>query len=1076
MQDPTAPSSHRNISAWAIRNPIPVFVLFLLLTLAGMLAFPTLRINNTPDIDLPSVVISAAQPGAGPSEIEALVTRHIEDAVAGLADIRHITSTISDGISVTVVEFALGRNIDSAVNDIRDRLAEIRADLPATMRDPAVTHIEAIGGAILTYTVAASDGTSARSAKDLSRFVDDTITRTLLLVPGVAQIERVGGVDSEIRIALKPDRLLALGVTANDVNTQLRDLNLNLPGGRGSIGGVEQTIRTIGSVASVEQLRARTIALPGGRTARLADLADIADGTAEIRGAALLDASPVLAFNVMRTRTSSEVAVADQITAGIARIQAADPAIRIQLVASTVEFSRDGYHAAIEALLIGAALAVLVVWAFLPDWRATFVASIAIPLSLIPTFLVMKLLGFSLNNVTLLSLTLVIGVLVDDAIVEIENIVRHLRARPLQGAWRAALDGSAEIGFAVTATTAAILAVFVPVAFMPGIPGQFFRQFGLTVAAAVAFSLIVARMLTPLLGAYLLKPGRPHSRTSPLERWYIAVLRACLRHRLTTIGGGLLFFTASVALVPFIPHDFIAAADRDRSALSIELAPGSTLADTETVTRAATAILKSRPEVISVFAAIGTAGGGSVEGASMGSIRKAGDPHTATLTVKLTPRTERSLSQQQFEAAIRPALERLPGARVHFAADKRGGSRLQIALVGEDAATLAAAARDLERQMRTVAGLSGTRSTASLTRPELRIIPRDARAAERGVSVADIGLTARLATVGDVDQSLPRFDLPDRQIPIRVMLDERARANLDTLRSLQITGRNGLVPLDAVAELRYGAGPAQITHLDRMRKMTVEAELNAIPLGQAASAVADLPIMRALPAGVHDLEIGDKETMRETMNGFAIALGAGVLLVYLVLVLLFGGFIQPLTIMTALPLSLGGAMLALLLAQKSLGIAAIVGILMLMGIVAKNSILLIDSALAARATLGLSRTDAIIEAAQKRAKPIVMTTVAMCAGMLHVALGFGADTEFRSPMALVVIGGLITSTILSLVFVPAAYTYMDQFETWLAGSLRPIAPYPSDIAKSPHYPKATTVPTEEPNNETALWVSRYARL
>jgi hydrophobic/amphiphilic exporter-1 (mainly G- bacteria), HAE1 family len=1021
---------HRNISAWAIRNPIAVSVLFLLLTLAGLFAFPGLRINNTPDLDLPIVVISAAQPGAGPSEIEALVTRRIEDAVASLANIKHITSTVSDGASTTVVEFVLGKNIDSAVTEIRDKVAEIRADLPAGLREPVVTHVEAAGGAILTYTVASSDG----SEKQVSRFIDDTIAKALLFIPGVAQIERLGGVDGEIRIALKPGRLLALGVTANDVNTQLRDLNLNLPAGRGTIGGAEQTIRTLGSTASIEELRARSIALPGGRTARLGDLAEVADGTAEIRGAALFDGRRVQAFNVMRTRASSEVWVADQVATAITRIEAANPAIEIHLVANTVDFSRDGFHAAIEALLVGAVLAVLVIWAFLRDWRATFVASLAIPLSLVPTFLIMKWLGFSLNNVTLLGLTLVIGVLVDDAIVEIENIVRHLRSNPKAGAYRAALDGSAEIGLAVVATTAAILAVFVPVAFMPGIPGQFFRQFGLTVSAAVGFSLLVARLLTPLLSAYLLKPAVKR-RAGSIQRTYIACLRCCLRHRLTTIGAGVLFFAVSVALVPFIPRDFVPGGDKGRSALSIELAPGATLADTEAVTREATRILKARTEVVSVFASIGTASTGGVDGVSLGSIRKAGNPQMASLIVRLTPRGQRGVSQQAFEDSIRPELERLPGARIHFAADSRGGSRLQITLVGEDAAVLASAGRDLERQMRGVPRLSGARSTASLTRPELRIFPRDERAAERGVSVADIGATARLATIGDIDQSLARFDLTDRQIPIRVMLDESARGELDQLRALQIAGRNGLVPLDAVAEIRFGAGPAQINHLDRMRKITVEAELNGLPLGEAIRLVAELPIMVNLPQGVHEKEVGDKETMHELVSGFAVTLGAGVLLVYLVLVLLFRGFIQPLTIMSALPLSLGGALLALLLAQKSLSIASIVGLLMLMGIVAKNSILLVESAIAARRTQGLSRDEAIINAAEKRSQPIVMTTVAMCAGMLHVAFGLGADSEFRSPMALVVIGGLITSTLLSLVFVPAAYSYMDQLETWLAERL-----------------------------------------
>lgn len=1025
---------YHNISAWAIRHPIPVCMLFLLLTLAGIVAFPTLRINNSPDLDLPAVVIAVAQPGAGPSEIEALVTRRIEDAISGLGNVRHVTSAVLDGASTTVVEFVLGKDIDSAVTEVNDRIAQIRSDLPAGLRDPAVTRIEAAGGAILTYAVAAPD----RSDKAVSRFIDDTITRTLLFIPGVAQVTRIGGVDREIRIVLRPDRLLALGVTANQINAQLRDLNLNLPGGRGTTGRGEQTIRTLGSATSVDELRERTIALSGGRTARLGDLAEVNDGTAEIRSEALLDNRPVVAFSVMRLRGSSEVRVAGQVAAAIARLETANPDVRIRLVANTVDFVKAGFRAAVESFSIGALLAVLVVWAFLRDWRATFVASLAIPLSLVPTFFVMSFLGFSLNNVTLLGLTLVVGVLVDDAIVEIENIARRMRLKPEAGAYRAALDGSAEIGRAVVATTAAILAVFVPVAFMPGIPGQFFRQFGLTVSAAVAFSLLVARLLTPLLGAYLLKPA--HARhpggDSAASRCYLALLRFCLRHRLATITIGVAFFGASIALAPFISHDFVAASDRGRTSVAMELAPGVTLADTEAAAQEATRILKARPEVTSVLASIGSAGMGGADGLTVGSIARPGDLRMANLIVNLVPRAERSMSQQTFEASVRPELERLPGARVRFGADKQSGSRLQITLVSEDPAALAGAARELERQMRGLPLLAGVRSTANLTRPELQIVPFEARAAELGVSVAGIGATARIATIGDVDQNLARFDLPDRQIPIRVILDERARGDLDVLRTLQVEGRGGLVPLGAVAEIRHGAGPAQIDRLDRVRKTTVEAELNGMPLGEAMRLVAQLPIMQKLPTGVREMETGDKELMRELFGGFALMLGAGVLLVYVVLVLLFGGFLQPLTIMSALPLSLGGALMALLMTHQSLGIAAVVGVLMLMGIVAKNSILLVDSAIVARSTRGLSRDSAIIEAAQKRARPIVMTTVAMCAGMSHIAFGLGADSEFRSPMALVVIGGLMTSTLLSLVFVPAAYSYVDQFEGWLARRLR----------------------------------------
>ncbi|CAA9282534.1 MAG: RND efflux system, inner membrane transporter [uncultured Acetobacteraceae bacterium] len=1032
-------ADHRNISAWAIHNPVATAVLFLMLTVGGLFAFPGLRINNTPDIDLPAVVVTVAQPGAAPSELETQVTRRVEDAIAGLGEVKHITSTVVDGASTTVVEFELGKDIDRATNDVRNKIAQIRTDLPAGIREPVVTRIEATGGAVLTYTVAAP----RFSDEQLSWFVDDTVAKALLSVSGVSQVNRVGGVEREIRVALRPDRLLALGVTANQVNDQLRALNVNLPGGRGTLGEGEQTIRTLGSALSVEALRERPIILPGGRTARLGEIAEVSDANAEVRTAARLDGRPVVGFEVIRTRGSSEVRVAEGAAARLAALEAAHPGVEIRRVAATVDFVLAGFRGAVEALMIGAGLAVVVVWLFLRDWRATAIASLAMPLSLVPTFLVMKWLGFSLNNVTLLGLTLVVGVLVDDAIVEIENIVRHLHERRDGDAFRAALDASAEIGLAVVATTATILAVFVPVAFMPGIPGQFFRQFGLTVAAAVFFSLVVARLLTPLLGAYFLKAkGNRRSEEvgdGPVGRRYIGLLGWCLRHRWTTLAAAAGFFAASVALLPLIPRDFVPASDRGRAALAIELAPGATLAETEAVVQQATRILKARPEVASVFASLGTRsiGGG---GPAIGSTTKEGEPRMANLTVTLLPRGQRAISQQRFEAEVRPALERLPGARVRFGADGQSGAKASITLVGDDAGTLAAAARELERQMRTVPQLAGARSTASLARPELQILPREARASELGVSSAAIATTARIATIGDIEQNLARFNLPDRQIPIRVMLDEEARGDLDQLRTLRVEGRAGLaVPLDAVAEIRHGAGPAQIDRLDRVRKATVEAELNGLPLGEATRLIAELPIMRDLPVGVRERSTGDKEVMAELFGGFAVALATGVGLVYLVLVLLFGGFGQPMTIMSALPLSLGGALMALLLAQKALGVSAVIGVLMLMGIVAKNSILLVEYAIEARRA-GLPRGAALVEAARKRARPIVMTTIAMTAGMAHIAAGVGADAEFRAPMALVVIGGLVTSTLLSLVVVPVVYTLMDDAATWLARRVGRLGP------------------------------------
>jgi HAE1 family hydrophobic/amphiphilic exporter-1 len=1029
-------ADHRNISAWAIKNPVATAVLFAVLTFAGIFAFPGLRVNNTPDIDLPAVVVTVAQPGAAPSELETQVTRRIEDAVSGLGDVKHITSIVVDGASTTVIEFAFGTNIDRSTNDVRDKVSQIRSDLPAGIREPVVTRVEATGGAILTYTIAAP----RMAEEELSWFVEDTVAKSLLSVSGVAQVNRVGGVQREIRVALRPDRLLALGITAGQVNDQLRALNVNLPGGRGNVGDGEQAIRTLGSAPSVAALRERPIVLPGGRTARLGDLADVTDATAEVRTAARLDGRPVVAFEVLRTRGSSEVRVADGVAARVAEIMRDHPGVEIRKVADTVGFVLAGYTGAIEALMVGAGLAVLVVWVFLRDWRATAIASLAMPLSLVPTFFVMKWLGFSLNNVTLLGLTLVVGVLVDDAIVEIENIVRHLRERADGSAFKAALDASAEIGLAVVATTATILAVFVPVAFMPGIPGQFFRQFGLTVATAVFFSLVVARLLTPLLGAYFLKAKRSTRSEEvgdgAVGRRYLGLLGWCLRHRWTTLGAATAFFAASIALVPLIPQDFVPAADRGRSSLAMELAPGATLAETEAAVQEVTRIAKAHPEVASVFASLGTRNSGGSGGPALGNTTREGEPRLANLIITLVPRGERTLRQQQIEAALRPELERIPGVRLRFGADGQSGAKLSVTLVSDDAAALEGAVRDLERQMRTIPQLAGARSTASLVRPELQIVPREARAAELGVSSAAIAGTARIATTGDVDQNLAKFNLPDRQIPIRVMLDQPARGDLDLLRSLRVEGRAGVgVPLETVAEIRHGAGPAQVERLDRVRKATVEAELNGLALGEATRLVSQLPIMQALPAGVRERSTGDAEIMNELFSSFVVALATGIGLVYLVLVLLFGGVLQPLTIMSALPLSLGGALMALLLAQKALGISAVIGVLMLMGIVAKNSILLVEYAIEARRA-GLDRGAALIEAARKRARPIVMTTIAMTAGMAHIAAGVGADAEFRAPMALVVIGGLITSTLLSLVVVPVVYVVMDDIGEWIARRLR----------------------------------------
>jgi HAE1 family hydrophobic/amphiphilic exporter-1 len=1022
-------SGRANVSAWAIHNPLTACVLFLLLVMGGLAALPGLRVNAAPDLDLPAVMISVTLPGAAPAELERLVTRRVEDAAASLAGARQIRSTLVEGSATTTVEFRLGTDAALAAAELRERMARIRPELPPGARDPAVTRVDSAGGgAALTYAVQAAPGLSE---EQVSWFVEERVAGALMALPGVAQVNRLGGTEREVRVALRPDRLLALGITPGQVTAQLRELNLDLPGGRlAGPAGAGMAVRLLGAAATLEELRVLPLSLPGGggRTVRLGDIARVTDAVATPRGAALLDGRPVVGFEVLRLPGSSELRLAGEVAAALEALEAANPGTGFRLVASAADQARAGRDAALEALAVGAALTVLVVWLFLRDWRATLVAALAIPVSLAPTFLIMAWLDFALNNVTLLALSLVVGVLVDDAIVEIENICRHLDAAPERGARAAALAGSAEIGLAVVATTAAILAVFVPVAFMPGIAGQYFRQFGLTAVAAVGFSLLAARLLTPLLAAHLLRPRPPQrrpARPGALARLAAAALAWCLRHRLATLVLSAAFLGLSLALLPLVPRDFVRAGDRSQSLLTLELAPGAGLAESIAAAQEATRILRERPEVTAVFARVGDEAAAGAE------------PRIARLLVTLVPPGRRSLGQQEFEATLRPELAaRLPGARLRFGAERQRGGRLRIALAGEDPEALNEAAAELERQLRALPGLVGAaRAAAAQERPELQIRPRAAQAAELGVSAAAIGTAARIASLGDVPQNLPRFDLPGRQVPVRVVLEELARGDLDLLRRLPVEARGPgvataavTVPLGMVAEIRLGAGPARIERLDRARLIQVEAELTGLPLGEAMRRAAALPALRALPPGVREAELGDREMMRELFGGFAGALAAGLLLVYLVLVLLFGRLLQPLVILLSLPLALGGAVAALLAAGQPMGVSAVIGLLMLAGIVAKNAILLVDHAIQARLRARVDLGCDAAEAVRLRARPILMTTVAMCAGMAHAALGLGADAEFRAPMALVVSGGLVTSTLLSLLVVPAAYVGMARLE------------------------------------------------
>ena len=973
-----------NVSSWSIRNPVPALMVFVLLTFGGLLSFNAMKVQHFPDLDLPTITVSASLPGASPSQLETDVARKIENSIATLQGVKHIYTKVQDGGVTITTEFRLEKPVQEALDEVRSALSRVRADLPADMRDPIAAKLDLAGQPVLAYTISSTQ----MDDEALSWFVDNTVTRTLLSVRGAGAVNRVGGVTREMSIILDPAKLQALGTTAAE------------------LGAIE-------------------LSLSDGRRIRLDQIATVSDTVAERRSAALLDGKPVVGFEVSRSRGASEVEVGQGVRATLERLKQSHPDVTLTEAFDFATPVQVEYWGSLSLLYEGAILAVIVVWLFLRDWRATFVSAVALPLSVIPAFIGMYLLGFSVNVVTLLALSLVVGILVDDAIVEVENIVRHLRMGKTP--YQAAMEAADEIGLAVIATTFTLIAVFLPTAFMSGIAGKFFNQFGWTASLAVFASLLVARMLTPMMAAYLLKALGAAGEEGRVMKSYMRLAAWCLKHRLATVIAAAAFFAGSIMLIPLLPTGFMPPDDMSQTQVHVELAPGATLAQTEAAAEHARELVAKVEHVKSIYTTIG----GGAAGADPFAPKGLAEVRKATLTIQLDKRGERKVRKQVVEQQLREALTALPGVRIKVGLGASGEKYIMV-LTGDEPAALAEAARAVEKDLRTLPGIGSIASSAALVRPELVVRPDFARAADLGVTTAAIGETLRIATIGDYDVSLPKVNLDERQVPVVVRLPASARSNLDLLARLAVPGsRPGAPPvmLGQVATLELSSGPAVIARYDRSRNVNFEIELSGQPLGEVSDAAEKLPSLQQLPHGVRQTNLGDAEVMGELFESFGLAMLTGVLCIFVVLVLLFKDVLQPVTILAALPLSLGGAFIALLAADKSFSMPSLIGLIMLMGIATKNSILLVEYAVMARRDRGMSRLEALLDACHKRARPIVMTTIAMGAGMLPIALGRGiADPSFRSPMATAVIGGLITSTFLSLLVIPVVYTYMDDFE------------------------------------------------
>ncbi|MBF2002260.1 MAG: efflux RND transporter permease subunit [Synechococcales cyanobacterium M58_A2018_015] len=992
-----------HLSEWSIKRPVPVLVLAFVLLIVGLFCFLRLGIDDDPNIDIPGVVVYIRQQGASATELETQVTKRVEDAVAGLGRIDKLTSEVQDEQSVTRIEFELGTDVDRATNDVRNAIAQIRSFLPPDINEPIINRIEFTEGTIMTYVVSSP----TQSVEALSNLVDRTISRAILAVPGVAQVERWGGVDREVRVELDPNRLLASGVTVNQVNDQIRAFNVNLPSGRADVGNREQAVRSLGSTQTVAELANLRIRLPQGQTLPLSALGQIHDGFAEPRQAAYFNREPAVTLAVKRSSGTSVVQVEEAVRRSVAALQPSLPAdVELQLVFTLADYIRASYRDTIvDTLILGSLFTVLTIGLFLRNWRTTWVTALSLPLSISPTFAVMQLLGYTLNSMTLLGLGLAIGNLIDDSVCVIDIIDQHLLLgkRPL----RAALDGTKEISLAIVATTAVIVAVFLPVAFMGGIPGQFFKPFGITVSVSTLFSTLVACTVTPMLAAYLLKPKLSTQATNALasSTAYSRLLATSLRHRFLTLLLAVALSVSSLQLLPLIPKGLFNSGNSDYSLAAIELPPGSTLPETQAVMQRVSEVLEANPAVASVLAT-------------------AYRVDYANLFINLRPRRQR-VSRQQFEETMRPVFAAIPGAKVSFRSQGvRGDKDLSLMLNSENGAALTDAARRLEQQMRLLPGFVEVTSSVSRLRPEIVIQPDPDRAADLGVSVADIARTASVALLGDSEANLARFNLPDRQIPIRIKLQTEARTNLNTLRQLRVAGADRLVPLAAVADIRLGSSPAKIDRVNRVRQVSVEANLQGVSLGQALEQVRQLPALRSLPPDVNEASAGDAEIMQDIFSRFSTVLGLSILCIYAILVLLYNHFLYPIVILAAIPFSLSGTLLALLVTQKELGLFALIGIVLLMALVTKNGILLVDFALMGKQQ-GMSQFTAVLEAGRLRFRPVIMTSVSTAMAMVPIALGFGAAGDTRSPMAIAVIGGFSTSTVLTLIVVPVLFTYID---------------------------------------------------
>jgi HAE1 family hydrophobic/amphiphilic exporter-1 len=1028
------------LSGVAIRRPIFTLMIMVGLIVLGIFSYRKLSIDQYPSVDIPVVTVQTTYPGASAETIEREVTERMEQAFNPIEGVDRITSVSLEGVSQVVVEFELSRSADLGSQDIRSKIEAIRRDLPTAIDPPIVQKFDPAAQPIISLALSSRTLPLPR----LTALADEDLRRELESVRGVGEVRIAGGLEQEIRVYLQPDRLRALGVSVSEVMGALRAQNLEAPAGRLERGGTETLVRVTGRITDPAQFNEIIVANRNGTPVRLREVAQVEQGTEDERSLALVNGTRAVSLDVLKISGSNTVEVADGVNAALAEIrERLQAGTELQVVRDNSVTIRRSVDDVIHELVIGAILTVVIVMLFLNDWKATAITSLALPVSVISSFILMNMLGFTLNVLTLMALSLSIGILIDDAIVVIENIVRHREMG--RGKREAAFTGTSEIQLAVLATTLAIVAVFVPVAFMGGIIGRFFFQFGLTVAWAVLVSLFVSFTLTPMLAAtWGVDPhGGAHHGGNPLTRLitrfnaafdrmaerYRGVAEWALRHRKSTIGLAVASLVGAFMLFPLIGGGFMPESDNSEFAVQFETPEGSSLTYTRQKAEQVDAALRRLDGVAYTYSTVGAGATGTVT--------------TGEIYVKLVAPGERERSQREMLEAAREAVAPVYGVQTSvLEAGGLGGAQapLSVEIRGPSVDELQRLSAQVATAMKAMRGVADVQTSLGEPRPEFRIDVRRDVANEVGLDVGQVAATVRPFLAGE---TATRWEDPtgeERDVVVQTAPGQRV--SLEDLAGLPLaTGRRGAdgaavtVPLGDVATVQQGTAPAQIDRQDLQRVARVTASTSGdVSIAEASTAIREALAGMQLPAGYRVQLGGETEQLEETAGYVVESIVLAIVLIFLILASQFESLTQPFAIMLSLPLSLIGVLLTLLITNDTLNMMSMIGVILLFGLVVKNAILLVDNANERRAR-GVERFAAMVEAGVVRLRPIMMTTLAMIAGMIPSALALGEGGGFRAPMARAVIGGLITSTLLTLVVVPVAYTYFDDFGGWLSAKV-----------------------------------------